>query len=491
MSKLYIFGIGGTGARVLKSLTMLLAAGVECNDSVVPIVIDRDLANADLTRTKEIIDNYISVNKEAPRPSKTNNNRFFSTPIELLDNNLFLQLKDNTQVFSDYIDSSTMNESNNALVKILFSEKTLQLDMTEGFQGNPNIGSVVLNQFDDADIFKSFANKFQQGDKIFIVSSIFGGTGASGFPLLLKNLKSAKPSMPNWGHVQNAPIGAISVLPYFNVSNQKSKKNKDSQVDSDTFIDKTKAALSYYTSLDKQLDILYYIADRERTTYEHNKGGNEQKNDAHFVELAAALAVLDFANQPFNNNGNVRQTIYKEFGIVPGKQTDAEGNEIVSDCKKMNFSDLADKTNNIIREPMIQFFLFRKYLKEVFEKESKYQPYARNRFDKGFRENDVIKKMENVQDAYYTWLQEMGRQSRSFLPFKMQAYNKEPFEFITDLEETKKGNYSYKYWAWMDNELNKNQRGLKKVSKSLSNEAQFIELFYRVTNKFVKEIAKK
>jgi len=43
MSKLYIFGIGGTGARVLKSLTMLLASGVECGvDTIVPIIIDRD-----------------------------------------------------------------------------------------------------------------------------------------------------------------------------------------------------------------------------------------------------------------------------------------------------------------------------------------------------------------------------------------------------------------------------------------------------------------
>ena len=85
----------------------------------------------------------------------------------------------------------------------------------------------------------------------------------------------------------------------------------------------------------------------------------------------------------------------------------------------------------------------------------------------------------------------MGRQSRSFTPFKLDAYTKEPFEFITDLKETKKVRFPYKYWSWMDNELNKNQRGVEKVSKSLSKEAQFIELFYIVTKKFVNEIAKK
>ncbi|MGL5261779.1 MAG: hypothetical protein ACRC9P_05280, partial [Bacteroides sp.] len=227
MSKLYVFGIGGTGSRVLKSLVMLLAAGVKCEDTIVPIIIDRDIANADLTRTKKLIDSYIEISSKVPKPNKTNTNRFFSTSVNLLNSSLFLQLKDNTQIFSDFIGYNTMSEANKALVSMLYANNTLDLNMNEGFQGNPNLGSVVLNQFDDADIFKEFARSFQDGDKIFIISSIFGGTGASGFPLLLKNLKSDKPNMANWGLVQNAPIGAITVMPYFDVSNQKSDKNKD------------------------------------------------------------------------------------------------------------------------------------------------------------------------------------------------------------------------------------------------------------------------
>ena len=51
MAKLYIFGIGGTGSRVLRSLTMLLAAGVDTNGyDIVPVIIDPDTSNADLTR---------------------------------------------------------------------------------------------------------------------------------------------------------------------------------------------------------------------------------------------------------------------------------------------------------------------------------------------------------------------------------------------------------------------------------------------------------
>lgn len=52
MAKIYVFGIGGTGARVLRSLTMMLASGVQLGqDEIVPIFIDPDESNADLSRT--------------------------------------------------------------------------------------------------------------------------------------------------------------------------------------------------------------------------------------------------------------------------------------------------------------------------------------------------------------------------------------------------------------------------------------------------------
>ena len=169
--------------------------------------------------------------------------------------------------------------------------------MTEGFKETQISGSVVLNQFDDSDIFKAFANDFKDGDRIFIVSSIFGGTGASGFPLLRKVLQSPNQKdaegqpLPNWGLVNKAPIGAISVLPYFNVG----AATDNSLVNSDTFIDKSKAALSYYKTEDKKLDTLYYIADTNTTTYEYHKGGDEQKQCS-FCRVMAAMSILDFVN---------------------------------------------------------------------------------------------------------------------------------------------------------------------------------------------------
>lgn len=476
---LYIFGIGGTGARVIKSLTMLLAAGVDCGvNTIAPIIIDRDLSNEDLKRTKELIDNYIKVREEAKATEG-----FFKTKIQLLNNELFVQLDDNTQKFEDFIGKSTMSDENKSFMDMLFSKETLNLDMSAGFQGNPNIGSVVLNQFNNSDVFSAFANNFNAGDKIFIISSVFGGTGASGFPLLRKTLQTPNVTnaqgsvLPNWGLINEAPIGAISVLPYFDV---KAKVATDSSlVNSDTFIDKTKAALSYYKSEDGKLDTLYYIADQKATVYDHNKGGQKQKNNAHFIELASALSILDFvdpAKQVVNinrdKNNKIIKTTYKEFGI---KDNDSKNKSI-----EFNFSVLADETKDLIVNPLSRFLLFRNYMKYTFNNQVKFQPYSKKYFRDNFRNNRTIQKLEAIQSEFFEWLEEMEQQDRSFTPFRLSSDKTHDLIKGDILINTPK-DPRYKNWAIVDNELN-NQ--IRKV-KSVNSVKRFIELFNLATEKLI------
>ena len=79
MAKLYIFGIGGTGARVLRSLTMMLASGVQLGqDEIVPIFIDPDESNADLSRTVDLMNLYSRIRQDLTFAS-SNNNKYFIT----------------------------------------------------------------------------------------------------------------------------------------------------------------------------------------------------------------------------------------------------------------------------------------------------------------------------------------------------------------------------------------------------------------------------
>ena len=247
MSKIYIFGIGGTGARVIRSLTMLLASGVKMGgniDKVIPIIIDPDKSNGDLTRTVALLKTYKSIHGHL-KFGKTSKSEFFRTAIDDLNTNFKMQVADVADKdFQSYVKYQSLDRRNQALVSLLFSKKNLEAHMDVGFKGNPNMGSIVLNNFstDSDNDLGAILESFQSGDKIFIISSIFGGTGAAGFPLLLKTLRQAQNSqLPSAALVANAPIGAITVLPYFGVEH-----DEDSEINMDSFMSKAKAALAYY-----------------------------------------------------------------------------------------------------------------------------------------------------------------------------------------------------------------------------------------------------
>ena len=111
--KLYIFGIGGTGSRVIKSLLMLAASGVKVDaDAIVPIIIDPDFANADVTRTIEQIKTYSAIREKLAFNDVTKN-RFFETKIEAV-NDYRLGLNDTkNKKFREFIEYSTLSKENN------------------------------------------------------------------------------------------------------------------------------------------------------------------------------------------------------------------------------------------------------------------------------------------------------------------------------------------------------------------------------------------
>ena len=236
--KLFIFAIGGTGSRVLKSMIMLCAAGVRPVDAngkplqdveLVPIIIDPHKSNADLKRTERLLSAYGTI-REKLYGKNANANGFFATKISSLkevvsstqvpldDSFIFNLAAVENYKFRDFISYNTMNEPNQALTSLLFADYQLENKMSIGFVGSPNIGSVALNSIKDSNEFKAFANVFADGDRIFFISSIFRGTGAAGFPIIVKNIRQAKNiDAKNKAFLQRAPIGGLTVLPYFSL----------------------------------------------------------------------------------------------------------------------------------------------------------------------------------------------------------------------------------------------------------------------------------
>lgn len=481
MAKLYVFGIGGTGSRVLKSLTFLLASGVEMGqfDTIVPIIIDPDQSAGDLTYTVELMKRYNTIRKHLDFTNSPN--KFFKTEIKETISNFRFPLNANTQnkKFKDFMSVSLMDDKNQALMKLLFSDANLESDMVVGFKGNPNIGSVVLDQISTSPEFVQFCNDFQGGDRIFIISSIFGGTGASGFPLLAKIFKKGQTladgrQMPNNNLLNNAMLGAVTVLPYFNL-----QQDTDSAIDSGTFISKTKAALSYYVNgVNENVNSLYYIGDGEKQkTYNNCEGGENQKNQSHFVELASALAIVDFANDKTLDENSCNK---KEFGIK-----EIRSNESIV------LSDLGDVTKGRVAKQLIQMMLFERHVTKEFDTQRKSQTWAKDPgFDDTFASSNFIKEIKKIlSEDYVKWLNEMVGNDVSFAPFNLSdscelldRVNgfKEKTSFLGKINIAAK-----KHKAFFEDKLNTEGKG--KTSPNGMKENLMMELYYNATLKTVNE----
>ena len=460
MSKLYIFGIGGTGSRVLRSFTMMLAAGVKiASNEIVPIIIDPDVSNADLTRTVSLMNTYRAVRSEL-QFSDEDENLFFRKELSRILGNYTLRIHDtDDKTFQQFIDLPSMNKANKAMMKILFSDKNLNSSMDVGFKGNPNIGSVVLNQIVRSEDFEDFANSFEADDKIFIISSIFGGTGASGFPLLLKTLRTGE-SFSNHDLINNAEIGAITILPYF-----KLKSDDESEIDSSTFISKTKSALAYYEnniSKNGSIDALYYLADDITNTYDNHEGGTTQENDAHLIEFLAATAIVDFSNKQHPN------TVNKELGLK-----DIE--DVVS------FNLFYDTQKHLLFAPLTQFILMANCLDNKFDYFSSTAFNANNGNFEELYDGTFMSELRNLLVKYREWLKEMKGNKRSLDLFNLNAGDK-PFDVVTGVKPAKIMSMYSNYDLIIDR-LNSSV----KKCKSKEQKNKFLEMFYIGTRTLVKD----
>ena len=463
MAKLYLFAIGGTGSRVLRSLTMMMAAGVKMDvDEVVPIIIDPDASNQNLTDTVQLMNEYRETRKDLSFPQGVET-QFFRTELSQILPNYTLRIQNtNNKKFKQFIDySSVQSTSTKAMLKMLFSEKNLDSSMDVGFKGNPNIGSVVLNQIVASGDFTEFANNFSAGDKIFIISSIFGGTGASGFPLLLKTLRT-NTVMPNNELINNAEIGAITMLPYFKLA-----QSTESEIDSSTFISKTKSALAYYENNiieNNSINALYYLADDVTNTYDNNEGGSKQRNDAHLIEFLAATAVADFCNNSYQSGA----TVNKELGIK-----DIKGG--------VTFSSFDDSLQKLLFAPLTEYILMTNCLTR---KESYYSSKSFNANNDNFKDlynSSFFTVLKSMCFSYFKWLEEMKNNKRSLDLFDLSSADK-PFDVVTGRKPKKIFSTKSDYDLVTDR-LN----AAAKHCNSKSDNDKFLEMFFLGTQKLLKE----
>lgn len=155
MKKVFVFCVGGTGIRVMKSITMLMAGGMSTNGyAVVPIIVDPHMDLEEKTRLNSLIDQYHKIHRDTIyNGSDTLNplDGFFGADLRTIDDlnntsNNAQQESGSKEKFKSYIGNANLaaNDINQFLVQTLFSSKSLESPLSVGFKGNPNVGTVAL-----------------------------------------------------------------------------------------------------------------------------------------------------------------------------------------------------------------------------------------------------------------------------------------------------------------------------------------------------------
>ena len=451
MPRCFVFAFGGTGSRVLEKLTFLMASGSAYDDQsgypnvemplgdwdIVPIIIDLDQHNGNMNSCTELLEEYHHIHHAIQDVKQDKlQHKFFRYKLKKLkDINSATKSQDFNMNIQN-VGKHTLSDSigfqylsieedlfgTDQLVNLLYGQDELNMPLNKGFKGNPNIGTVIFGQLKNNPDFRTFLNTVSSEDRIFIIGSIFGGTGASGLPWLLKTLRNPVNINKNKTQIlQEIKIGALIVTPYFRL-----QPDKASEIDSDSFITKTKAGLKYYEHNVQEANAMYFIGDRleEGDLYPNEEGGKEQKNPPHPSELFGALSFFHFMTKT-NAELPARETKHFRYGV----KVDAQQ-------KKIYFRHFENNTpsSRWLKLPLTMLYLSSIVFKKVMPTLHAPEPYIKikiiekkgnifsgTKVDESFKETEFYKKLSSFFGRFLTLLQDLEEREKSnhhlFTPF--------------------------------------------------------------------------
>jgi len=198
-------------------------------------------------------------------------------------------------------------------LELFYSEKERKMTLKNGFERHPNIGSLVFEGIKaNPNFIKKIEDVLRDGERadIFIIGSIFGGTGASMFVNIAQYIREQAQRLH-----RNVQIGGALLLPYFNIPQAPQEEQHNDPVTDDDINEATQTALGYYASIHNLVrggdvgceagnaifDALYVtglqprcriLHERDKAVYA--KGGATQDSECNVVDLLVASAACRF-----------------------------------------------------------------------------------------------------------------------------------------------------------------------------------------------------
>ncbi len=306
---------GGSGTRVLEALLHLCAAGLG-PPSLRLLWVDPDAANGNGDRVSALVARYIDLHGRFAR-QVGDGLGLFRTKLDLFEVG---GQSEGLKPWSPIQKGERLRELLNVdllgstptspdLVKLFFTPEELDMDLSQGFRGHPSLGSAAMSRVTfqkEAQPWRQLIEKLRndlaqdEGARVFLTGSVFGGTGAAAFYPLARFLREEATVNGN-----RLKIGVSALAPYFRFAastTRNSSSGARQAARAENFPLATLGTVDFYRHLETHqrlpFDVVHWVGADAPADVNFAAGGPEQRNPSHFVELIAATAALEFFHQP-------------------------------------------------------------------------------------------------------------------------------------------------------------------------------------------------
>lgn len=325
----FVLGIGGTGMRCIESLIHLCAMGMFDNTEIHLLALDTDKNNGNFSRLKEVKESYLNA-KGLDKASRTSlQDTFFSADIKYYEFSPNYEKKSTFNEVFNYGNTKYNNPEVTDLADLVLSDNVESFNLRHGYRAQTHLGSMMMYHSileaararannDLKDFLQSLIAASQTGTpRVFILGSVFGGTGASSIPIIPQAISRAAEIVSNGSAnvLKSAYFASTLLTAYFSFKAPSAEELRNQKVvaTSDKFALNSQVAMMFYeddTTVKNTYQRFYMLGTdglawdpmvRKKDKITHTiTGGGDQKNDSHYIELLAACAALDFYNSDDN-----------------------------------------------------------------------------------------------------------------------------------------------------------------------------------------------
>ena len=325
----FVLGIGGTGMRCIESLIHLCAMGMFDETEIHLLALDTDKNNGNFSRLKEVKEAY-TLSKGLDAANRVSHkDTFFSANLRYYEFSPNYGEKSTFKAVFNYGDTQYNHREETDLADLVLSEKVEDFNLRHGYRAQTHLGSMMMyhsiietaHSRANCDL-KLFLNELikasQNGNpRVFILGSVFGGTGASSIPIIPQAISRAAEIMSNGAAnvLKSAYFGATLLTAYFSFRTPSGSELDNQKIiaTSDKFALNSQVAMMFYNddATVKSTYQKFYMMGTSGIEWDPMKregenvnetitGGALQKNDSHYIELLAACSALSFHNEEEN-----------------------------------------------------------------------------------------------------------------------------------------------------------------------------------------------